>query len=114
MKVVPSLERTYILSVECAQRPLAVRGQQRFEGYPLARPVVQVIAGISSAARPDNQGTQSTIAIIVVVCFLIGISRAWNLIGRPTVGFTHEALVLLKDKSDSTNPTTVRSAQSTD
>lgn len=75
---------------------------------------VQVIAGISSAAHPDSPSTQSTIAIIVIVCFLIGISRAWDLIGGPTVGFTHEVFALLRGKSNLSDTDTVHSAQSTD
>jgi hypothetical protein len=34
---------------------------------------------------------------LVVVCFLIGIARAWELIGGPSFSFTHELRSLVRD-----------------
>jgi hypothetical protein len=36
-------------------------------------------------AQPDDSGAVNTIAALVVVCFLIGVGRAWELISRPSV-----------------------------
>jgi hypothetical protein len=33
----------------------------------------------------------------VVICFLIGIARAWELIGGPAIGIAHEVAELVRD-----------------
>ena len=43
--------------------------------------VVQVIQGVEVIAQPGDTGAVNTIAGLVIVCFLIGIARAWELIG---------------------------------
>jgi hypothetical protein len=62
--------------------------------------VVQLIEGAEVIAQPGDSGAVYTIAILVVVCFLIGIARSWELIGGPSIGFTHEvtALVLRRER----------------
>ncbi len=50
--------------------------------------VIQLIAGISVTARPGDSGAVNTIAILVAFCFLIGIDRAWELIGGPSIGIS--------------------------
>lgn len=44
-----------------------------------------------SDARQDN------LALLVVFCFLIGIARAWELIGGPAIGLRKEAVDLGRD-----------------
>ena len=57
--------------------------------------VWQLSAGLDLASRPDDSGSVRTIAILVIVCFLVGISRAWELIGGPSIGITHEVIALV-------------------
>jgi SNF family Na+-dependent transporter len=58
--------------------------------------LVQLIQGASVIAQPDNTGAVNTIAALVIVCFLIGIARAWELIGGPSIGITHEVTALVR------------------
>ena len=58
--------------------------------------VVQLANGAGVIAQPDNPGDVNTIAILVVVCFLIGIARSWELIGGPNIGLTQEVTALVR------------------
>jgi hypothetical protein len=60
--------------------------------------VVQLIQGWDIIAQPDNPGAVNTIAIPVIVCFLIGISRAWELIGGPSIGIATEVTALARSR----------------
>jgi hypothetical protein len=57
--------------------------------------VFQLVAGIDVMNRPSESNAVETIAILVIVCFLIGIFRAWELIGGPSIGFAHEVVALV-------------------
>ncbi len=58
--------------------------------------VVQLIQGIDVITQPDDTGAVNTIASMVIVCFLIGIARAWELIGGPSIGITREVTALVR------------------
>jgi hypothetical protein len=58
--------------------------------------VFQLVAGIDVMDRPSDSNAVQTIAILVIVCFLIGIFRAWELIGGPSIGITHEVVALVR------------------
>ena len=60
--------------------------------------VIQLIEGIVVIATPGDADAVNTIAILVVVCFLIGIARSWELIGGPSIGVTHEVKALIRDR----------------
>jgi hypothetical protein len=44
---------------------------------------VQLVAAVKLDRHPGSLGDLQTICVIVVVCFLIGIERAWELVGGP-------------------------------
>jgi hypothetical protein len=51
---------------------------------------VQLFSGLRAINHPHDAGPIRTIAILVIVCFLIGISRSWELIGGPSMGLLRE------------------------
>ncbi|MGF7237164.1 MAG: hypothetical protein ACQSGP_19700 [Frankia sp.] len=64
--------------------------------------VIQLIAGATVAARRDDPSDVATIAVLVVVCFLVGIVRAWELIGGPRIGLGHEIRVTVRGEDHGT------------
>ena len=56
----------------------------------------ELLSAIAVNRHPDDSSDVRTIAALVVICFLIGVARAWELIGGPTIGIRREigALVL--------------------
>jgi len=58
--------------------------------------VVQLIQGVEVIAQPGDSGAVNTIAVLVIVCFLIGIARAWELIGGPSIVLTREVRALVQ------------------
>ena len=71
--------------------------------------VFQLLQGVAVIARPHNPGAVNTIAVIVIVCFLIGIARSWELIGGPSFGIRHEVTELVRrhesEPADEERPT---------
>ena len=60
--------------------------------------VVQLVQGVDISAHPADASAVNTIAILVIVCFLIGIARSWELIGGPSIGITHELTALVRSR----------------
>jgi hypothetical protein len=58
--------------------------------------VVQLTQAADVIAQPGNSGAVNTIASMVIVCFLIGIGRAWELIGGPSIGIGQEVTALVQ------------------
>lgn len=58
--------------------------------------IVQLVQGADVIAHPRDPGAVNTIAILVIVCFLVGIARAWELIGGPSIGITKEVMALFR------------------
>jgi len=60
--------------------------------------VFQILQGADLLDRPGDADAVNTIAILVIVCFLVGISRSWELIGGPSFGFTHEVVAIVRGR----------------
>jgi hypothetical protein len=58
--------------------------------------VFQLYAGIDLDVKTNDPSMVENIAIVVFICFLLGIFRSWELIGGPSIGFTQEVTALLR------------------
>ena len=58
--------------------------------------VNQFIQGVVILRQPGNSGAVNTIAILVIACFMIGIGRAWELAGGPSIGISQEVTELVR------------------
>lgn len=56
---------------------------------------LQVVSAAQVIADPDDDPAVRTIAVLVIVCFIIGIGRAWELIGGPSIGLRSEVGALI-------------------
>ena len=70
--------------------------------------VLQMIYGAAVLAGPgtaaSDAGDVNAIAILVVMCFLVGVSRAWELIGGPEIGIAHEVIALARGHGGADDP----------
>jgi hypothetical protein len=58
--------------------------------------IVQLTNGLSVAYHPHNADAVTNIAIVVIICFLLGIGRAWELIGGPSIGLRQQVYGLVR------------------
>jgi FtsH-binding integral membrane protein len=61
--------------------------------------VYQLIAGLDVLSQPGDLDSVQTIAVLVVICFMLGIARSWELIGGPSIGrraLAHEVAVMIR------------------
>jgi hypothetical protein len=60
--------------------------------------VVQLAQGLDLLAKPGDSDAVDTIGILVVVCFLIGVDRSWELVGGPAIGIRTEVTALVRGR----------------
>jgi hypothetical protein len=92
-----------VLSVRRAQRTqTASTGHLRqltFLIVMLATFALQVVNGVRLLASEHNQAAANWLAVLVIVCFMLGIYRSWELIGGPEIGFGHELAELVRERA---------------
>jgi hypothetical protein len=66
--------------------------------------VFQLLAGIGLDADRNDSSDLQTVCILVAVCFLIGIARAWELVGGPSVSVSRELVARAKEHRPSDPP----------
>ena len=91
------------LSVRRARRlPGARTGQVRQLTFLVALLVtfgLQVWSGIRLLVHEHDSGAANWVAVLVIVCFMLGIFRSWELIGGPEIGFGHELAELVRERT---------------
>ena len=58
--------------------------------------VLQLNAALAVIRRPGDSGSVEVLAYLVTACFFIGIARAWELIGGPSIGLGGEVIALVR------------------
>jgi len=56
---------------------------------------VQLVFGLRVIAQPNDANSVDIIAVLVIVCFLIGIARSWELVGGPSIAMYSEIGAIL-------------------
>ena len=92
-----------VLSVRRAQRErkstTGHHSQLTFLVVMLITFALQIVNGVGLLAHEHNRGAANWIAVLVIVCFMLGIYRSWELIGGPEIGFRHELAELVRERA---------------
>ncbi len=59
---------------------------------------IELVSGIGLLEHSHDPSDLQTVCILVVVCFLIGIARAWELVGGPSVSFSGQLITRAKTR----------------
>jgi hypothetical protein len=74
----------------------------------------QLITGLRNIGDPAAPAVQHTAAIIIVVCFLSGIARAWELIGGQRIGIAGGIHALLRHRRQTIDEPSARQTTATE
>jgi hypothetical protein len=61
---------------------------------------LQLLYGLRLVVHDHDTGAAQAIAVLVVVCFLLGIARSWELVGGPSFSFFGQAFAFVKQRDD--------------
>jgi hypothetical protein len=61
---------------------------------------LQLLYGLRVIDQPRHSGSIDSIAVLVIVCFLVGIARSWELIGGPSIGLRSELTAILRARGE--------------
>ncbi len=64
-------------------------GDYRFLFALLVVFVIQLLTGLGLDRHEQDRGDLQTICVLVIVCFLLGIGRAWDLVGGQSASVGH-------------------------
>lgn len=59
---------------------------------------LQLLFGLQLVAHGHDTGAAQAIAVLVVACFLLGISRSWELVGGPSFSFFGQAFAFIRQR----------------
>jgi hypothetical protein len=65
---------------------------------------LQLVYGVTVAVHPRDGGDVDTLAVLVFVCFIIGIARSWELIGGPTIRLHREVRTIVQARGHTGGP----------
>jgi hypothetical protein len=78
---------------------------------------VQLTSGLDVVSHPADADAVENIAIVVIICAVVGISRAWELIGGPSIGLRQEVVAIIRhdelvpDQGETAEPAGTAGAQ---
>ncbi len=66
---------------------------------------VQLVFGLRVILHLHNANAVDGVAVLVIVCFLIGIGRSWELVGGPSIGLLSGlGTILRSDRREDDTP----------
>jgi hypothetical protein len=82
-----------------SREPSALRDASFVVGLAIVF-ALQLYFGVRLLDDDGDSGAVSGVCILVIVCFIIGISRAWELIGGPSIGLRSQVAAALRERQE--------------